>query len=47
MASRRRAARAGGLLGNIINDDVDSIASYIRGGLSRGIVTDVVNSNRT
>jgi hypothetical protein len=38
---------AGGLIGNIINNDPNSIGSYIRGGLSRGIVTDVANANRT
>jgi hypothetical protein len=38
---------AGGLIGNIINDAPGSIGSYIRGGLSRGIVTDVANQNRT
>jgi hypothetical protein len=38
---------AGGLIGNIINDAPNSIGSYIRGGLSRGVVTDVANQNRT
>lgn len=38
---------AGGLIGNIINDNPNSVGSYIRGGLSRGIVTDVANANRT
>ena len=37
---------AGGLIGNIINNNPNSIGSYIRGGLSRGIVTDVANANR-
>src|SRR5690606_18012077 len=37
---------AGGLIGNIINNNPHSIGSYIRGGLSRGIVTDVANANR-
>lgn len=38
---------AGGLIGNIINNDPNSVGSYIRGGVSRGIVTDVANANRT
>ena|GEM_PF-1999928 len=38
---------AGGLVGNIINNDPNSMGSYIRGGLSRGLVTDVAHSGRT
>lgn len=38
---------AGGLVGNIINDHPYSVPSYIRGGLSRGIVTDAATPNRT
>ncbi len=38
---------AGGLFGHIINDDPNSIGSFIRGGLSRGVVTDNANPNRT
>jgi hypothetical protein len=38
---------AGGLVGNIINDDPNSVGSYIRGGLSRGVVTDAGTPNRT
>jgi hypothetical protein len=38
---------AGGLVGNIINNDPTSTGSYIRGGLSRGTVTDNATPNRT
>jgi hypothetical protein len=38
---------AGGLIGNIINNDPNSMGSYIRGGLSRGTVTDAATANRT
>lgn len=38
---------AGGLIGNIINNDPYSVGSYIRGGVSRGVVTDMATPNRT